>query len=73
MLQTQLGERFGMRLHRESREFNAYALVVTKGGPHLKPSEAPEPAPAQGVRFGAAHLWMPAARKFTQAPVETRR
>ncbi len=56
MLQTLLAERFGMRVHRESREFNVYALVVTKGGAHLKPSEAPEPPPPQGgpIRGGTS-------------------
>jgi uncharacterized protein (TIGR03435 family) len=56
MLQTLLAERFGLRVHRESREFNVYALVLTKGGPHLKPSEAPEPPAAQGgpIRGGTS-------------------
>jgi uncharacterized protein (TIGR03435 family) len=48
MMQTLLSERFGMRVHRENRELNVYALVLTKGGHHLKPSEAPEAAPANG-------------------------
>jgi uncharacterized protein (TIGR03435 family) len=46
MLQALLAERFGMRVHRENRELNAYALVTTKGGPHLKPSPAEDTEPA---------------------------
>jgi uncharacterized protein (TIGR03435 family) len=51
MLQSLLEERFQMKVHRESRESNVYALVVAKGGPKLKESEpdpaAPEPEPGQ--------------------------
>jgi uncharacterized protein (TIGR03435 family) len=56
MLQTLLTERFGMRIHRESREFNMYALVVAKGGAHLKPSEAPEAAAEGGPLRGATSV-----------------
>jgi uncharacterized protein (TIGR03435 family) len=46
MLQTLLGDRFGLRYHRENRDINVYALVVAKGGPHLKPADDdPEGAP----------------------------
>jgi uncharacterized protein (TIGR03435 family) len=45
MMQTLLAERFGMRLHRENRELNVYALVVANGGPHLKPSSAEDVVP----------------------------
>ena len=56
MLQTLLTERFGMRVHRESREFNVYTLVVAKGGAHLKPSELPEAPAAEGgpIRGGTS-------------------
>jgi uncharacterized protein (TIGR03435 family) len=37
MLQTLLADRFQLKVHRESREGNIYALVVGKGGPKLKP------------------------------------
>jgi uncharacterized protein (TIGR03435 family) len=40
MLQNLLAERFQLRLHRESKELPAYALVVAKGGPKLKEAEA---------------------------------
>jgi uncharacterized protein (TIGR03435 family) len=35
MLQTLLGERFGVRLHWEPREMRAFALTVRRGGPKL--------------------------------------
>ena len=44
MMGALLTDRFGMKMHRESREFPVYALVVGKGGPKLKESE-PGPAP----------------------------
>ena len=56
MLQTLIADRFGMTYHRETREFNVFALVVAKGGPHLKPAEedttAPPPAPSGQIRGG---------------------
>ncbi len=54
MLQTLLAQRFGLRVHRETREFNVYALVVDKSGPRMKPSSAGEapPTPNGVVRGG---------------------
>ncbi|MGD0869590.1 MAG: TIGR03435 family protein [Bryobacteraceae bacterium] len=37
MLQALLADRFQLKVRRESREGNVYALVVAKGGPKLKP------------------------------------
>jgi len=37
MLQTMLAERFGLRFHRERKEFPVYALVVAKGGLRMEP------------------------------------
>jgi len=56
MMQTLLAERFGMRMHRETREFNVLAIVVAKGGPNLKPTtvEAPPPAAGGQLRGGIA-------------------
>jgi uncharacterized protein (TIGR03435 family) len=61
MLQGLLAERFGLKLHRETKELPAYALIVAKNGPKLKESaednaEAPGPPPppppeADGARF----------------------
>ena len=56
MMKALLAERFGMKIHRETRELNVYALVVAKGGPHLKASEMPEGPPAGGgpIRGGVS-------------------
>jgi uncharacterized protein (TIGR03435 family) len=37
MLQALLADRFQLKVHREQREGNVYALVVAKGGHKLKP------------------------------------
>jgi len=44
MLQNLLAERFHLKLHIESKEFPAYALVVSKGEPRLN-------QPAEGANF----------------------
>jgi uncharacterized protein (TIGR03435 family) len=36
MLQTMLGERFGLKFHREQKLIPVYALVLAKGGPKMK-------------------------------------
>ena len=67
MLQALLEYRFQLRIHRENKEMPAYALVVAKGGPKLKPTEpgsctpvddtqGPRPplAPGQPPRCGGA-------------------
>ena len=38
MLQTLLAERFNVKVHRETRQDNVFALVVAKGGPKLQPA-----------------------------------
>jgi uncharacterized protein (TIGR03435 family) len=43
MLQSLLEDRFKLTLHRETKEHAVLALVVGKGGPKLKESEAPKP------------------------------
>lgn len=40
MMRALLHERFGLELHRETKELPAYALVVAKGGPKFKESES---------------------------------
>jgi len=56
MLQALLAERFGLKVHRENREHNVYALVTARGGHKLKesppdtgtpltPPDAPSPSP----------------------------
>jgi uncharacterized protein (TIGR03435 family) len=39
MLQTLLAERFNLKVHRETRQDNVFALVVAKGGPKLQPAK----------------------------------
>lgn len=38
MLQTLLGDRFQLKVHRQTREGNVYALALAKNGPKLKAS-----------------------------------
>ena len=46
MLQALLADRFKLVFHRETKEQNAYALVVGKDGSKLEPSPPDEPKPA---------------------------
>jgi uncharacterized protein (TIGR03435 family) len=49
MMQTLLAERFRLKIHRDSKDQPAYALVVARGGPKLKespPDLAPVPEKA---------------------------
>jgi uncharacterized protein (TIGR03435 family) len=48
MLVPLLVERFGLKYHHETREFQIYALKVAKGGPRLTKGE---PDPAGGFKF----------------------
>jgi bla regulator protein blaR1 len=50
MLQALLIERFQMKLHRETREMQVYALVLGKGAPKVKP---PAPGEVEGLSGGA--------------------
>jgi uncharacterized protein (TIGR03435 family) len=43
MLQALLEDRFGLKMHRETREVSGYSLIVGKNGPKLK-AAAPPPA-----------------------------
>jgi uncharacterized protein (TIGR03435 family) len=45
MLRALLVERFGLKFHREEKEFSIYALSVAKGGPKLKAAEKPDDPP----------------------------
>ncbi len=44
MLQNLLADRFGLTLHREKKDLQAYSLVVGKGGPKLKEAAPEDPA-----------------------------
>jgi len=45
MLRALLVERFGLKFHREPKEFSIYELTVAKGGPKLKPAAKPDDPP----------------------------
>lgn len=40
MMRTLLAERFKLQIHRETKDFDGFALVVAKGGPKLTPGTA---------------------------------
>jgi uncharacterized protein (TIGR03435 family) len=54
MMQALLAERFGLKLHRETKELPVYTLVVGKNGPKLEEVEAPPPPPTAPPPPGAA-------------------
>jgi uncharacterized protein (TIGR03435 family) len=45
MLRALLAERFGLKFHRQEKEFAIYALTVAKGGPKLKDAAKPDDPP----------------------------
>jgi len=45
MLRALLVERFGLKFHRENKEFAIYALTLAKGGPKLTPAAKPDDPP----------------------------
>ena len=49
MMQVLLAERFKLQVHRETKEYNVYALSVGKGGPKLKESASEA---GSGASFG---------------------
>ena len=48
MLRALLKERFGLRFHREKKEFSIYVLEVAKGGAKLAASTSPDVPPTVG-------------------------
>jgi len=54
MLQTLLAERFGLTIHRETRDINMYALMQAKAGHKMKVSTQEAPAPEPQIRGGTA-------------------
>jgi len=45
MLRALLVERFGLKFHRQEKEFSIYALTMAKGGPKLKAAAKPDDPP----------------------------
>lgn len=63
MMQNLLAERFGLKVHRETKELPMFALVVAKGGPKMtesvidpaqkaEPDGPPPPLPPGGPKMG---------------------
>jgi uncharacterized protein (TIGR03435 family) len=52
MLQSLLEDRFQMKMHRDSKEFPVYGLVVDKGGLKMQESPADSPKASPGDRRG---------------------
>ena len=72
MLQRLLDERFKLKLHRETKEFTAYALVVDRGGPKLHKSIRQGGAykfQAQGGHAVGSSLTMPQFADRLSRPV----
>ena len=75
MAQSLLADRFNLQIHHEQRELPGYALVVTKGGPHLKKAEKlPEPKPEEPVMFkiGRGRISQPLTMTGLAAVLTTR-
>jgi uncharacterized protein (TIGR03435 family) len=68
MVGTLLAERFQMKMHRESKEFPVYGLVVGKSGPKLKAS--PAEAPAEGADAGKGSVNVVAAASSTGTVID---
>jgi len=64
MTQNLLLDRFGMKVHRETKEMPIYALVVAKGGSKLKPAQEKSPTTEKdgSVRMGGIGEGCPAIR-----------
>jgi uncharacterized protein (TIGR03435 family) len=52
MLQALLAERFGLKIHKDSKERSIYALVVAKTGLKMKPADAPPEGPDDSSQPG---------------------
>jgi uncharacterized protein (TIGR03435 family) len=53
MLQALLADRFGLKVHHETREMPAFALTVNKGGPKLaQPAATDPPEPLVSIGHG---------------------
>jgi uncharacterized protein (TIGR03435 family) len=52
MLQSLLEERFGLKVHRDTKTGPGYALVVGKDGPKLAPAAPPSPSAAMELSDG---------------------
>jgi uncharacterized protein (TIGR03435 family) len=55
MFQALLEDRFGLKVHQETRELAAYDLVIARGGAKLVPSE---PGPKRSIARGGSSSWV---------------
>jgi len=56
MVQKLLQDRFGLKLHRDNREFPVYALVVGKGGPKMAAAKGYDQLHGLGLNIEAGAL-----------------
>ena len=64
MLQALLAERFGLKVHRETKEFPVYNFVIAKGGPKFKETK---PEDIHQSVSGATCLFSRSSRGYIQA------
>lgn len=77
MLQRLLADRFGLKVHRETKEFPIYVLTVAKNGPKLTPTafppDNPEPKDAKAAPAPPPPAPGPSAKKAqSTGPVQGR-
>jgi uncharacterized protein (TIGR03435 family) len=48
MLRALLADRFGLKFHRESRDFSIFAITIARGGAKLNPAGHPDDPPVMG-------------------------
>ncbi len=56
MLQKLLANRFGLKFHRDKREFSVYAIRIAKGGPKLTAAANPDAQPDQDATGNGTEL-----------------
>jgi len=64
MMQRLLGERFGLKVHRESHEIPVYVLVVGRNGPNLETANTPAEPGKRGININPGIM---TAREGTMA------
>jgi uncharacterized protein (TIGR03435 family) len=70
MMQSLLADRFGLKVHRVTKQLPVYELKVAKGGPKMKPATAEELAPVPGFKGDRAPRMTAPAPRPEDAPVQ---